>query len=66
MSLSQAELEELVQQVIMLYNRVRVPEVTAKLILPRQNCLRFRFPEASVTVVAYLTLLKDLHINSKH
>jgi hypothetical protein len=32
MSLSQAELEELVRKAIALYNRVRSPEVTAKLI----------------------------------
>ncbi len=33
MSLPQAEIEELVHKAILLYNRVRSPEVTAKLVL---------------------------------
>jgi hypothetical protein len=43
MSLSQAELEELVRKVITLYNRVRSPEVTAKLIFASPELLTISF-----------------------
>ena len=43
MSLSQPELEELVRKAILLYNRVRSPEVTAKLVFATPAMLTVSF-----------------------
>ncbi len=59
------ELEELAQKAVLFYNRVRSPEVTAKLVFASPTTLTVSFSGGSATAAAYSTSLKASPTNSK-